>query len=155
MQRTTHLLYSCALVAALLPVTAWGYGFYDYHADRSYRPSTGRAVGSHHSSRMNIQTGRSADGYYIRVYLDGIRPEDLQVTPRRNRLILEIAQGGRHGPDIDGRSASRWQMRMRKVLRLPPDADWTRLTTTTSNGIMEIHIPGRRQNPSTDPSPAQ
>lgn len=144
MQQRIRLFLSCIIVAALLPASTWGYGGSYYHADRDYRPYTGPAGGQRYSGRMKVQTVRTADGYNIRVYLDGIRPKDVQVVQRHNRLILNIERGGRHGPGRDARGTSRWQMRMRRELQLPHDADWTQLSITTRNGMMEIHIPARR-----------
>ena len=133
MRQSTNLLFASVLFAALLPVTVWGYGFYDYQGDRNNRPVS-----------LRVHTGMTDDGYYVRAHIEGLRPEDVQVYVRRNRLILQIVQGdqyGRYNPDA--RRASQWQMRLRKQLRLPYDADWSRMTTSTKNGIMEIHIPRR------------
>lgn len=86
------------------------------------------------------------DGYYVRAYTEGLAPEDIQVYLRRNRLVLQVAQSDRYGlRDPGARSSSQWQMRVRKQLRLPYDADVTGMTTSTDNGILEIFIP--RWNP--------
>ena len=153
MQQNTHLLFVSVLFAALLPVTVWGYGFSDYPGDGSYRPYAGSAKVHHYPGSLRLQTGMTEDGYYVRVYLEGLRPEDLQVYLRRNRLVLEIAQGDRYGLyNPDARRASRWQMRFRRHLRLPYDADWARMTASTKNGIMEIYLPRRNQYMPTDSS---
>jgi len=135
MRQSTKLLFTSVLFAALLPVAVWGYGFYDYHGDRNNLPVS-----------LRLHTSMTEDGYYVRASIEGLRPEDVQVYVRRNRLVLQIAQGdqyGRYNPDA--RRVSQWQMRFRRQLRLPYDADWSRMTTSTKNGIMEIHIPRRRQ----------
>jgi len=145
MQQSTNLLFASVLFAALLPVTVWGYGFYDYQGDRNNRPVS-----------LRLNTGLTEDGYYVRAHIEGLRPEDVQVYVRRNRLVLQIAQGdqnGRYNPDA--RRSSQWQVRLRRQLRLPYDADWSRMTTSTKNGIMEIHIPRRSQYMPGDPPPGR
>ena len=142
MQQRTQLLFVSVLFAALLPVTVLGYGIFDYHVDRRYLPYAGSERGHHYSGSLRLQTGMTEDGYYVRANIQGLRPEDVQVYLRHNRLVLQITQGNQHGsysPDV--RRASQWQMRFRKQLRLPYDADVSRMTTSTKNGIMEIYMP--------------
>ena len=146
MWKSTHLLFVSVLFGALLPVTVWGYGFAAYPGDRNYLPHAGSAGGHHYSGSLRLQTGMTEGGYYVRIYLDGLRPGDIRVSLLRNRLVLQIAQGGQYGsysPNVRG--VSQWQMHFRRQLRLPYDADVARMTMSTKNGIMEIYIP-------TDPS---
>ena len=144
MQHSIHRLIVTILFAALLPVSAWGYGFYDAPAN-SVNPAYAGAERSHrHSASLRLHTGETEDGYYVRTYIEGLRPEDIQVFIRRNRLVVQVEQDDRYGLSQPGtRSNSQWRMQFRKQLRLPYDADWTRMTTTTTNGIMEIYIPRR------------
>ncbi len=101
---------------------------------------------------LRIQTGMTGDGYYVRANIEGLRPGDIQVYLRRNRLVLQVEQSDRYGlRDPGARSTSQWQMRVRKQLRLPYDADVTGMTTSTDNGIMEIFIPRRSQYLPVDP----
>ena len=117
-----------------------------YPGDRGYFPYAGSAEGNHYLGSLQLQTGMTEDGYYVRAYLEGLRPEDLQIYLRRNRLVLQIAQGDRYGLyNPHARRASRWHMRFRRQLRLPYDADWARMTMSTGNGLMEIYIPRRNQ----------
>jgi HSP20 family molecular chaperone IbpA len=142
MQQNTRLLIASVLVAALLPVTVWGYGFPDAPGDWSNRPYARAEEGSYFSGSLRMQTAMTADGYYVRANIEGLAPEDVQVYLRGNRLVVEIAQGSQYGPYNPGaRRTSQWQMRLRRQLRLPYDADWTRMTTSTRNGVMEIYIP--------------
>ena len=153
MRQNTHLLFVIVLFSALLPVTVWGYGFSDYPGGGGYRPYAGSAGVHHRPGSLRIQTGMTGDGYYVRAYLEGLRPEDLKVYLQRNQLVLQIAQGDRYGRyNPNARGASQWQMSFRKRLRLPYDADWASMTTTTTNGIMEIYIPRRSRYMPTDPS---
>jgi HSP20 family molecular chaperone IbpA len=103
-------------------------------------------MGGHHfSGSFRLQTDMTGDGYYVRAYTEGLAPEDIQVNLRRNRLVLQVAHSDRYGlRDPGARSSSQWQMRVRKQLRLPYDADVTGMTTSTDNGILEIFIPRRK-----------
>ena len=85
MQQSTHFLFAGVFLAALLPVTVWGYGAYDYRGDRSHYPYAVSAGGNHHSGSLRLQTGETEDGYYLRAYLEGLTPEDVHVYVRRNR----------------------------------------------------------------------
>ena len=144
MQHSIHRLIVTILFAALLPVTAWGYGFYDGPTGNDYPPYAGSERSHRHSGSLRLHTDETQDGYYVRAYIEGLRPEDIQVFIRRNRLVLQVEQGDQYGQYSPGpRSTSQWRMSFRKQLRLPYDADWTRMTTTTTNGIMEIYIPRR------------
>jgi len=156
MRQIIHMTFVSILLAALLPVTAWGSGYAGYPGDRNYQPYAGSAGGSHHSGSLRIQKGMSEDGYYVRVWLDGLRPEDVQVYLRRNRLVLRVVQSDQYGlVSPYARRSSQWQMSFRRQLRLPYDADGTRMTTSTQDGIMEIYIPRRGQEVPADPSPDQ
>jgi HSP20 family molecular chaperone IbpA len=152
MRQRIHVTFISILFAAMLPVTAWGSGFADYPGDRSYHPYSGPAGGSHYSGSLRVEKGMTGDGYYVRAWLDGLRPEDVQVYLQRNRLVLQTTQGDRYGQhNLNARRGSHWQMSFRRQLRLPYDADATRMTTSTENGIIEIYIPRRSQYMPTDP----
>ena len=145
MQHNSHRLITTILFAALLPVTAWGYGFYATPADRNYPSYSGPERSHYFSGSLRLQTGETEDGYYVRTHIQGLSPEDIQIFIRRNRLVLQVDQGDRYSLSRQGtRGSSLWRMQFRKQLRLPYDADWTRMTTTTTNGIMEIYIPRRQ-----------
>ena len=153
MQRSTFFLFISVVFAALLPVTGWGYGFTDYAGDRHYHPYAASAGGSRYPHSLRVQTGSTSDGYYVRAYLEGLQPEDVQVYLRRNRLVLQINQGNQYRVnDPYAERASRWQTRFRRQLRLPYDADPAGMTTSTRDGIMEIHIPRRFQYMPDDPA---
>jgi len=152
MRQNIHLLSVSVLFAALFPMTVWGYGFFDDPGDRGYLPRAGSASGHHYSGSLRLQTSMTGDGYYIRANVAGLRPEDVQVYLRRNRVILQIAQGDQYGQYNPGaRRTSQWQMHFRRQLRLPYDADWSRRTTNTSDAIMEIYIPRTTQYMPTGP----
>ena len=142
MRKSIHLLFVSVLVGALLPVTVWGYGFAASPRDRNYLPHAESSGGHRYSGSLRLQTGITGDGYYLRIHLDGLRPGDIHVSLQRNYLVLKIAQGGQHGPyNSNARSTSLWQMHFRRQLRIPYDADVTRMTTSMKNSIMEIYMP--------------
>ena len=152
MQQSTHWLIASVFFAALLPVTVWGYGFYEAPGDRNYSPTTGAESGYHASGSLRLQKGMNEDGYYVRVYSEGLRPEDIQVYIRHNRLVLQVEQDKQYGlRHPNARYTSQWQLHFSKQLRLPYDADWTRMTTSTKDGIMEIQLP--RRNPQMPTAP--
>lgn len=146
MRQPNPLLFASILFAAFLPVTAWGYGMYDYDGDRRYLPYAGSQGWDRNSGSLRLQKGMTEDGYYVRANLQGLRPGDVQVYPRRGRLVVEITKSNQRSVyRPDARGASRWQGRIRRQLRLPYDADISRMTTSSRNGIMEIYIPRRGQ----------
>lgn len=148
MWQSIRVSLASVLFAALLPVTVWGYGLADYPGDRG-----GSAGGGHYAGALRLQTGVVEGGYYVRAWLDGLRPEDIHVYLERNRLVLQVAQGGRDElHDTNARGVSRWQMSFRRQLRLPRDADGTRMTMSMNNGILEIYIPARSRYLPVDPS---
>ena len=153
MHKSTRLLFATIIFTALPPVTVWGYGFSDYPGDRSYPPYAGPAGGNHFSGSLRLQTGMTGDGYYVRARLDGLRPEDVHVYFQRNHLVLQAAQGDQYGlSNPNARRFSQWQMRFRRQLQLPYDADWSRMEVTKKNGIMEIYIPRSSQYMPINPS---
>ena len=153
MCQSTRLLFATIVFVALLPVTVWGYGFSDYPGDRSYSPYAGPAGGHHFSGSLRLQTGFTGDGYYARARLDGLHPEEVHVYLQHNHLVVQIDRGDRYGlHNHNARSVSQWQIRFRRQLQLPYDADWSRMVVTRKNGIMEIYIPRSSQYMPINPS---
>ncbi len=146
MPQTVHLLFSGILLALMLPVTVWGYGTYDYRDNRSYFPRPGPATGGHYAGTLRLRTGMDENGYYARVYLGGTNPGDIQVYVRHNRLVIKISQGNRRGVQpANVQAFPSWRMSYTRKLRLPPDADWRQMHTTTTDDVMEIHIPRKNR----------
>ena len=157
MYQSTRLLFATivftAIFTALPPVTVWGYGLSDYPGDSSYPPYAGPAGGHHYSGSLRLQTAETRNGYHLRARLDGLRPEEVHVYLQRNQLVLQIDQGDQHGlHSHDARRVSRWQIRFRKQLQLPYDADWSRMIITKKNDVMEIYIPRSSQSMPINPS---
>ena len=77
MYKRTHLLLISIFFSAILPLSAWGYGFSDYPGDRGYRPYAESAGGYHLRGSMRLQKRMTADGYYIRAHVQGLRPDGI------------------------------------------------------------------------------
>jgi len=153
MRKSTRLLFATIVFTALLPVTVWGYGLSDYPGDRGYRSYAGSAGGHHYSGSLRLQTAETRNGYHVRARLDGLHPEEVHVYLQRNQLVLQVDQGDQHGlHSHDARRVSQWQIRVRRQLQLPYDADWSRMIVTKKNGIMEIYIPRSSQYMPVNPS---
>ena len=150
------LIFTGLLCAALLPSTAWTYDNYGYPGDRGYQPYPGAAA--HYQSQrrgsLRLEKGTTEEGYYVRVYLDGLQPDEIQVFVRRNRLVLQSAQDDEYGQLSPGsQSFSRSHRHFRKQVQLPYDADGTRITTDAKDGVMEIYIPRAGQHMPSRPFP--
>ena len=146
MRQKIHSLLAGILFAALLPVTAWGFDYYDYPGGGGYGPYAGPEGGRYSSGSLRLEKGMTEDGYYVRAWLDGLNPEDIQVSVRRNRLVLEVDQSHRYAQEnSSARRFSQWHMSTRRQLRLPYDADFAHITTSSKDGVLEILIP--RRNP--------
>ena len=144
MRWNIQLLSAGFLYLVMLPASAWGYGFNDYPGSRGYHPYPGSMGVDRHRRSIRLQKGMTAEGYYVRVHLDGVQPDDVKVYLRRNRLVLETAQGARYGHHRpDARGVSQMRMRFRRQLHLPYDADPGRMEMTTEDGVIEILIPRR------------
>ena len=149
----TRLIVAGFLMTASMPVVVWGYDLTGYPGDRGYLPYPSLAAAERYRGGIRIHTGMTEDGYYARAYLDGLNPEDIEVFIRRNRLVLQTARNDRYEyHDAGNRSVKRWAMRFRKQLRLPYDADPTRMTRSVENGILEIYLPRRSQYMPAEPS---
>lgn len=156
MHRHIRLLLTVFLIAALSPATVWSYGYYGEPTGdpggRGYVPYPRSPTGYHRHTGAHFETGRSEDGYYVKVYLEGISPEEVQVFVRYNTLVVQSAQSHEYGMGDRGAfQFARSQASFRKRLRLPYDADASRMQTTSENGILEIYIP--RRDHSTPPYP--
>jgi HSP20 family molecular chaperone IbpA len=142
MRQSIRWLFASVLFGALLPMIAWGYGLAPYPGDRDHRPYTGSTRVHHSSGSVRVKTGITEEGYYVRIQLDGLRPEDIHVYLQRNCLVLQTRKAGQHSSNNPNtRRLSQWQIHFRRQLRLPYDADVTRMTTSTRNGSMEIYLP--------------
>jgi HSP20 family molecular chaperone IbpA len=156
MKQKNRLLIAGTLFATLLPVTVWSYGFPGDPGVPGDRPYPESVTGFRYSGHIRLQKGENADGYYVRVYLDGLSPGDVQAYVRGNRLVLQVAQRDRYESyRPNAGSASQWQMQFRRQLRLPYDADWSRMTTSSNNDVMEIYIPRSSPYLPGDPLPGR
>jgi HSP20 family molecular chaperone IbpA len=139
-----HRYCAMILMGALLPVAAWGQGLAPWSGDWNAPPYAGPAPAHHYASALHIETSVTGDGYFARIRLDGLRPEDIQVYPGRGYLVVQVEEGDRQGPfRPESRHGPQWQLQMHRRLRLPYNADVTRMKMSTEDGVMEVFIPYR------------
>lgn len=86
---------------------------------------------------IHIEKDRYEQGYLLRVYTEGVKPEDIQIKTDRGRLRLSV-QTGQQQPGLAFHGS------VRRSVRLPRDAVPSQLTTTSQDGVLEIRIPRRQ-----------
>jgi len=112
-----------------------GYGHY---RARPERPGVGYRSGVH------IERGTYADGYLLRVYSRGMKPEDIQVSADRGRIRLRSEMSSqRTWQDEQRRSRMAGFSSFSRSIPLPRDADASRLEVTPADGVLEVRIPRR------------
>ena len=149
---------SLLLLATASCVFAWdGPGNY---FDRGYAPGGyGGAYPTHRpfeygirskyrirAPRIYLEKARYEEGYLLRVHSTGVKAEDIQVQADRGRLRLRVdrsRQGEWQSEQPYRRSSVSSRSSIRRSVRLPYDADGSRLTTRVENGVLEIRIPAR------------
>jgi HSP20 family molecular chaperone IbpA len=96
--------------------------------------------------RINMEKGMYEEGYLLRVYPQGMKPEDIQVQAdgRRLRLSTDVSRQNewqteepyfRSGSSVYSRGS------LKRTISLPRDADSSKLTTSVEQGVLEIRIP--------------
>ena len=97
-------------------------------------------------SRIYLEKARYEEGYLLRVHTTGVKAEDIQVQADRGRLRLRVErsrQGEWQSEQPYRHSSVSSRSSIRRSVRLPYDADGSRLTTSVENGVLEIRIPAR------------
>ena len=97
-------------------------------------------------SRIYLEKARYEEGYLLRVHSTGVKAEDIQVQADRGRLRLRVErsrQGEWQSEQPYRHSSVSSRSSIRRSVRLPYDADGSRLTTSVENGVLEIRIPAR------------
>jgi len=95
--------------------------------------------------RIHVEKAMYEEGYLVRVYTQGITPEDIEVVAAdrgRLRLRSEMSrQGEWQSEEPYRRSSMSSRSSIRRTVRLPYDADASKLTTSVEEGVLEIRIP--------------
>lgn len=144
LRQPAHAWLAGVLLGILLPATGWSQEFTPYPGDWNTPLYAGSISGHPLTGTLRVQTTMTRDGYYARIHVNGIRPEDIRMYPKRGYLVVQADEGGRNRTLRTGaRSKSQWQMHLRRQLRLPYDADVSGMTTRTGNGIIDIFLPFR------------
>jgi HSP20 family molecular chaperone IbpA len=97
-------------------------------------------------ARIHVQKAMYEGGYLLRVYTRGITPEDIEVIADRGRLRLRSERSRQSEWQSEmpyRRSSMSTRSSIRRTLRLPYNADATRLTTSVEEGVLEIRIPAK------------
>jgi HSP20 family molecular chaperone IbpA len=109
----------------------------------------GMVAGSPSSGSFNFQRGmrferdRDQAGYHLRIHLQGISPDAIQVNVQGHSLVVE----NRESQQIERRSdRGRYQFSstsssMRRRFSLPPDADVGALQRSDEEGVIVITLP--------------
>ena len=94
--------------------------------------------------RIRLEKDRYDDGYLLRVHTQGLKAEDIQVHADGGRLRLHSEMSRQQQWRSDEpyrRSSMSSRSSIRRSVRLPYDADASKLTTSINEGVLEIRIP--------------
>jgi len=95
-------------------------------------------------ARVHIEKSMYEDGYLLRVYTQGITPEDIDVFADHGRLRLRSVMSRQRDWQSERpyrRSSFSSYGSISRTVRLPYGADASKLTTTVKDGVLEIRIP--------------
>ena len=146
-----HILtvFSVLFLSAATAAVAW----HEHEYFPAYRDFTG-GYGEHRPvpdrsrfgsrSRVHIERGTYEDGYLLRVYTRGIKPQDIEVSAERGRVRLRSEVGTRRDrQDEYRRSRVSGYSSFTRSIPLPYDADASKLVITATDEMLEIRIPRR------------
>lgn len=128
----------------LVPVAySWGPGYGGYPGYGAPNPgqwSRGQDI----RKGLHIEKTRDERGYVLKVHLSGIDPGAIEVQVVSGSLLLRSAQSGVTQQSGDyGRSFFSHSFSMNRRVRLPYDADASRMARSDSAGLIEIVLPVR------------
>jgi HSP20 family molecular chaperone IbpA len=115
------------------------HGYQAPHAHPMFRPQPYAPP-----ARIHVQKAMYEDGYLLRVYTQGLAPEDIEVVADRGRLRLRSERSRQREWQSEQpywRSSMSSRSSVRRSIRLPYDADGAKLTTSVEEGVLEIRIP--------------
>ena len=151
MNRLISSVFSVLLLLCTTGVHAWqqpdryhapyyGADSYLYRAERPY----GYRQGVNQRQGIRIVKASDADGYSLRIYTRGMRPEDISISTMRGRIRLEAeAQAWRKWRNEQQNVRASMHGRFVRTLSLPRDADVAGMETRVTDGMLEIRIPRR------------
>lgn len=96
--------------------------------------------------RIHLEKARYEHGYLLRVHTEGIKAEDIEVLADRGRLRLRSERSRQREWQSEQpyrRSSMSSRSSIRRTVRLPYDADASKLTTSIEEGVLEIRIPAQ------------
>jgi HSP20 family molecular chaperone IbpA len=116
------------------------YGYQAPHAHPMFRRPYPYAP----PGRIHVEKAMYEDGYLLRVYTQGLAPEDIEVVADRGRLRLRSERSRQREWQSEQpywRSSTSSRSSVRRSIRLPYDADGGKLTTSVEEGVLVIRIP--------------
>jgi len=154
------LICLIAVVAGALVTAAYAYGpgpygYGDYPGPNyGYGPGANRswqqppwASESSRSQRtgLRMERRRDADAYYVTLYLNGLKPEDLVIQTSGRDIWIQNAQSQQTDQvETEQGYYRRFEMHsssLNKHLRLPPDADMKNLVREDGENTIRFVIP--------------
>jgi HSP20 family molecular chaperone IbpA len=98
------------------------------------------------SAPLRVERNATAEGYSVRIFLEGRTADTLRVTQEGRWLVIHSGQDDNQQYTSDQQGGYSFQRSYRSAQRrftLPPDADISKLTRTDSEGLVELSIPRR------------
>lgn len=113
-----------------------------------YGPYTGEADSSLNVRKgVHLEKDMDEQGYVLRIHLSGMSPEAIESRVVRGALLLRSSQSSmsRNRSDYGERTFSH-SFSINKRIRLPYNADISRMERNDSAGLIEIRFPRRHWN---------
>ena len=145
---TKRLIFLSALSLFLVPAAlAWGPGYWPQGGGFNAPYPPAEFASPNLRSGIRLEKTVDADGYLLRVHLDGIEPGAIDTQVARGSLLLKssLSSMSKQSGDYGERSFSRSFSFHRRIL-LPRDADASRMVRNDSPGLIEIRLPRRPWN---------
>lgn len=141
-----HILTMCSvwLIAGSAAALAWhDHGYYNsFPYQPGWMEETRPGLG--YRARVHVEKEVYDEGYLVRVYAVGIKPQDIEVTVDRGRLRLRTEMGARRDwQDEYRRSRVSGYSYFSRNISLPYDADPGKMVITATDDVLEIMIPRR------------
>ena len=132
------------LAAIITALPTWGYNPYTtpYHGAPSFNSPR---VHTWSSQAINIRQSIANNGdYVITIHRSGNTSDNLQLGVNGRSLRIQMEMSNRSNPQVTGGGFFRSYNRMLRTIRLPMDADVSKITTRKTEYGMEIIIPRYR-----------
>ena len=134
------ILLSMLVAADALAWYPWGLsnpGYYGPYADRAGSQNVGKGI--------RVEKDMDEGDYILRIHLSGMSPEAIEMKIMRSSLLLRTSQANmsRDRNEYGERSFSH-SFSLNKRIRLPYDADGSKMERIDGPDLIEIRIPRRQ-----------